>query len=195
MAKQKAFTIAMDWLMKVTTTNNRGGIRCTLTTYLENLDYADDISLLSSRQRDMQEKTDRLTETAQKLGLKVNTSKTKLMKINDKSIDPVTINNSDIDEVNEFRSEEEKMEMAGARALNATRCTAQMGNGKEVVPRSKGAWRRLLPDLAKNHGDRDDGTRTDLGHHHQTGRKPTAVALSCGSRMCHLRQGEDWVSE
>ena len=50
----------------------------------------------------MQEKTDRLIETAQKLGLKVNTSKTKLMKMNHKSNDPVTINNSDVDEVNEF---------------------------------------------------------------------------------------------
>ncbi|KAI0215316.1 Transient receptor potential cation channel subfamily M member 3 [Lamellibrachia satsuma] len=50
----------------------------------------------------MQEKTDGLTETAQKLGLKVNTSKTKLMKMNHKSNDPVTINNSGVDEVNEF---------------------------------------------------------------------------------------------
>ena len=50
----------------------------------------------------MQEKTDILIETAQKLGLKVNTSKTKLMKMNHKSNDPVTINNSDVDEVNEF---------------------------------------------------------------------------------------------
>ena len=91
------FTVAMDWLMKVTTTFSRRGFRWTHTTYLENLDYADDISLLSSRQRDIQEKTDRL-----KLGLKVNTSKTKLMKMNHKSNDPVTMNNSDIDEVNEL---------------------------------------------------------------------------------------------
>ena len=96
------FTVAMDWLVKVTTTDSRRGIRRTLTTYLEDEDYADDISPLSSQQRDMQEKTDRLTETAQKLGLKVNTSKTKLMKMNHKSDDPVTINNSDVDEVNEF---------------------------------------------------------------------------------------------
>ena len=96
------FTVTTDWLMKVTTTDSRRGIRWTLTTYLVDLDYIDDISLLSSRQRDMQEKTDRLTATAPKLGLKVNTSKPKLMKMNHKSNDPVTINNSDIDEVSEF---------------------------------------------------------------------------------------------
>ena len=87
------FTVATDWLMKMTTTYSRKGFRWTLTTYLEDLDYADDISLLSSRQRDMQVKTNRLNETAQKLGLKANTSKTKLMKMNHKSNDPVTINN------------------------------------------------------------------------------------------------------
>ena len=88
--------------MKMTTTYSRKGFRWTLTTYLDDLDYADGISLLSSRQRDMQEKTNRLNETAQKLGLKANTSKTKLMKMNHKSNDPVTINNRDIDEVSEF---------------------------------------------------------------------------------------------
>ena len=50
----------------------------------------------------MQEKTDRLTETAQKLDLKINTRKTKLIKTNHNSNDSVTINNSEVDEVNEF---------------------------------------------------------------------------------------------
>ena len=61
--------------MKLTTTDSKKGIRWTITTYLEDLDYAVDISLVSSRQRDVQEKTDRLTETAQKLGLKVKSAK------------------------------------------------------------------------------------------------------------------------
>ena len=105
--------------MKVTTTDCRRGIRFTLTTYLEELDYADDISLLSSWQRDMHEKTDRLTETAQKLGLKVNTSKTKLMKMNRKSNDPVTINNSDIDDVNEFTYLGSKIAKDGDSEVNS----------------------------------------------------------------------------
>ena len=46
-------------------------------------------------------------------------------------------------------------------------------------------------DLSKNSGERDEGTRTDLGNHNQTGRKPTTVALSCGSLTCHLRHVED----
>ena len=46
-------------------------------------------------------------------------------------------------------------------------------------------------DMTKNHGERDEGMWTDLGNHHQTGCKPTAVVLSCGSLMCHLRHKED----
>ena len=95
--------------MKMTTTDSRRGFRWTLTIYVDNLDYADDISLLSSRQRGVQEKTD----TAQKLGLNVNTSKTKLMKMNHKSNDPVTINNRDIDEVNEFTYMRSKIAIDG----------------------------------------------------------------------------------
>ena len=56
------------------------------------------------------------------------------------------------------------------------------------------AWeaeKRSQGNLAKNHGERDEGIRTDLENHHQTGHKLTAVALSCGSLMCHLRHEED----
>ena len=47
----------MDWLMKtVTKQNKRAGIHWTLTSVLEDLDYADDISLLASKYTDIQEK-------------------------------------------------------------------------------------------------------------------------------------------
>ena len=65
----------------------------------------------------MQEKIDGLAETAQKLGLKVNTSKTKLMKMNHKSNDPVTINNSDIDDVNEFTYQGSKIATDGGTCV------------------------------------------------------------------------------
>ena len=122
------FTVAMDWLMKVMTTDSRRGIRWRLTTYLEDLDYADDISLLSSRQRDMQEKTDRLTETVQKLGLKVNTSKTKLMKINHKSNDPVTINNSDTYLVSKIATDGDSEREVNSRITKANQSFATLKN-------------------------------------------------------------------
>jgi hypothetical protein len=50
--------------MTQTLTNGKSGIRWTLTSTLEDLDYADDITLLSSRQSDMQEKVDKITNTS-----------------------------------------------------------------------------------------------------------------------------------
>ena len=79
------FTLAIDWLMIEITKNGNRGIRWTLTSILEDLDYADDIGLLSNRHKDMQEKMDKLTRTAPQIGLKLNTAKTKLMRINNKT--------------------------------------------------------------------------------------------------------------
>ena len=54
------FLIALDWVMKETTSHQRTGIRWKLTTVLEDLDYADDICLLSSFGSHLIEKTARL---------------------------------------------------------------------------------------------------------------------------------------
>ncbi len=50
----------------------RRGIRWNFTTVLEDLDFADDIALLSSKISDLQEKTGRLEEEAARVGLKRN---------------------------------------------------------------------------------------------------------------------------
>ena len=46
------------------TNNRKRGLRWKLTSVLEDLDYADDVALMSSRFADLQEKTDRLIATA-----------------------------------------------------------------------------------------------------------------------------------
>ena len=70
-------------------------IRWTFTSILEDLEYADDIGLLSSRHKDMQEKMDKLTTTAPQIGLRHNNAKIKLTRNNHKAEDPITVINSD----------------------------------------------------------------------------------------------------
>ena len=86
-------------MTKITKNGNRG-IRWTLTSIFEDLDYADDNGLLSSRhknaRKDGQTCKKRWTNSQQQhhiLGLKLNTAKTKLMRINYKTDNPITINN------------------------------------------------------------------------------------------------------
>ena len=69
---------------------------------LEDLDFADDIALLSSRQDHMQDKTNELTHYSSRLGLHINASKTKEMRINAKSTQNLTINNEDVEKVDVF---------------------------------------------------------------------------------------------
>ena len=52
------FLLAIDWIMKKTTEQGKNGIQWTLWTQLEDLDFADDIALLSHTQQQMQAKTD-----------------------------------------------------------------------------------------------------------------------------------------
>ena len=62
---------------------------------LEDLDFADDMALLSSRHT-------KLGFKGKQIGLNINTSKTKLMKINTRAKNPVTLDDKATDEVQEF---------------------------------------------------------------------------------------------
>ncbi|GFR83528.1 retrovirus-related Pol polyprotein from type-1 retrotransposable element R2 [Elysia marginata] len=49
------FLLVIDWIMKTTTQGRNNGLQWTLTTQLDNLDFADDIALLSHNNRQMQD--------------------------------------------------------------------------------------------------------------------------------------------
>ena len=78
--------------MKRTTAENKRGIQWTLNSVLEDLDFADNIALLSSRHSDIQEKMNQLASRASHIGMKVNVGKTKLMMLNTTSNQPITHN-------------------------------------------------------------------------------------------------------
>ena len=96
------FTLAMDWLLKQTTQGKRQGIQWTLSSVLEDIDYADDIALLSRRHQDAQAKTSGLDEIAYTMGRRINTQKTKIMRNKNTSNTPVIICEKELEEVNEF---------------------------------------------------------------------------------------------
>ena len=88
--------------MKRTTADKKRGIQWTLNSVLEDLDFADDVGLLSSRHSDIQEQMDRLTSLVSQIGMNVNVGKTKLMRLNTTSNQPITVNNQQLEEVDEF---------------------------------------------------------------------------------------------
>jgi len=62
------FNLVVDWIMRRTAENQIKGIRRTPFSYLEDLDYADDLALLSHTHTHIQEKTQRLKGTQSALG-------------------------------------------------------------------------------------------------------------------------------
>ena len=54
------FLLVIDWIMKTVTSNRNNGIQWTLLTQQDDLDFADDLALLSHNKKQMQNKTDLL---------------------------------------------------------------------------------------------------------------------------------------
>lgn len=95
------FLMVIDWVSK-TSYENPKGIQWTLSTRLEDLDFADDICMISHRYQDTQHQATSLETTAKQTGLYINPQKTKTMRINTNQTEKIKIRNTEIDDVNEF---------------------------------------------------------------------------------------------
>ena len=88
--------------MRQSTAGQRTGIQWTFTKQLEDLDFADNISLLSHKQKDAQEKLCRVAAEAEKTGLQINIGKTEAMRVNNKQDDSLRPHQENIKEVDKF---------------------------------------------------------------------------------------------
>ena len=96
------FLLVVDWVMRNTTKDRPRGLKWNDGEYLEDLDYADDIVLLSQSWNDAQEKLDRLANFGERTGLKINIDKTESMRINCTNPVLFTIWTDGINEVHKF---------------------------------------------------------------------------------------------
>ena len=79
------FLTVVDWIMRRNTTaGNKTGIRWNFTSKLEDLDFVDDIALVSSCYTHMQTNTRQLNQFAARTGLTLNKKKTQVLRINSK---------------------------------------------------------------------------------------------------------------
>ncbi|GFR97185.1 endonuclease-reverse transcriptase [Elysia marginata] len=85
--------------MKSTVGNGENGIRWKFMSKLDDLDFADDIALLSSTQQHFQQKTDNLVLLSHQTGLRVNPEKCKTLRIYEKSTDNIRVDNATLEDV------------------------------------------------------------------------------------------------
>ena len=88
--------------MKTSTKQTRNGIQWTLWTQLEDLDFSDDIALLSHTHKQMQDKINIITEVSSQTGLNVNRNKTKVLHNNTHQTEPITLAGESLKDVTSF---------------------------------------------------------------------------------------------
>ena len=73
-----------------------------MMTVLKDQEYADDISLLSSKHQDAQQKAQHLSKTANTIGVKDNTKKTQVLRKNTRVNKPVMIDGKHLEDTEDF---------------------------------------------------------------------------------------------
>ena len=96
------FVLVIDWIMRKTIRRKRG-IQWGLDT-MEDLNFADDLALLSTSRRNLQQKKSELEGHAKRTGLHINTAKTKVMNIKTVDNQPIVIGIDDVETVDSFTS-------------------------------------------------------------------------------------------
>ena len=96
------FLLVIDWVMRKSLREGNTGIRWRFTNKLEDLDFADDLALLSSTRRQLQLKNERLSNASKGTGLKININKTKVMRFNAASEEKVIVNGEELEDVDSF---------------------------------------------------------------------------------------------
>nr|KAG5699276.1 hypothetical protein BaRGS_000478 [Batillaria attramentaria] len=131
------FLLVIDWIMKTTTTGRKNGIQWTLWAQLDDLDFADDLALLSHSHSQMQDKTTCLEATSAGTGLKISRRKTELMKINTTANTPVTVGGEPIREVESFVYLGSVVDGQGGTDRDVT---ARIGKARAAMVMLKNIW-------------------------------------------------------
>ena len=96
------FLVVLDWVTRTAYAGSGKGIQWTFLRRLEDLEFADDLVLLSHCLQDLQDKVNALSKAAQHVGLRISQDKTKLLRTNNQQEAPVTIEGTAVEDVSEF---------------------------------------------------------------------------------------------
>ncbi|VDO73005.1 unnamed protein product [Schistosoma margrebowiei] len=88
--------------MKTSTSEGKHGIKWTSRMQLNDLDFADDLALLSQTQQQMQAKTNSVAAASAAVGLNIHKGKSKVLRYNTECTNPITIDGEDLEDVKTF---------------------------------------------------------------------------------------------
>ncbi|VDP59535.1 unnamed protein product [Schistosoma mattheei] len=88
--------------VETSTSDGKRGIPWTSRMQLDDLDFADDLALLSQTQQQMQEKTTIVAAASAAVGLNIHNGKSKILRYNTACTNPITIDGEDLEDVKTF---------------------------------------------------------------------------------------------
>ncbi|XP_078663299.1 uncharacterized protein LOC144906655 [Branchiostoma floridae x Branchiostoma belcheri] len=133
------FITALDWIMGETTREGRTGIQWTLLNMLDDLDFADDLVLLSHSIHQMRVKTKKLEQNSSTVGLGVNAKKTKEMRVKTTgNAKPVCCRGEELETVREFTYLGSVITNDGGSSKDVD---ARIGKARTAFAQLKPVWR------------------------------------------------------
>jgi len=123
--------------MKTATSQRRNGIQWTLWEQLDDLDFADDLALLSHSQQQMQDKTNVVAALSSQVGLNIHKEKTKVIKINSTSTERITLNGSPLEESQSFTYLGSIIDQQGGTVADVK---ARIGKARAAFIQLKNIW-------------------------------------------------------
>ena len=132
------FLLAIGWVMKSATENRRNGIQWTLFSQLDDLDFADDIALLSQSGQQMQDKTTAIKEVSECIGLKVHPGKSKVMRVKTPSTEPILLGEEALEDVESFTYLGSVIDKKGGVTADIR---SRIGKARQNFGRLKPVWR------------------------------------------------------
>ena len=132
------FLVVLDWVSKQAFGTSARGIQWHLMKRLEDLEYADDLALLTHRVQDMRSKMEDLIVNGGRVGLRVNADKTKLMKVVTNQAGGVRIGQELLEEVESFQYLGSIINKTGGTDEDIM---ARIGKARQVFAMLKPVWR------------------------------------------------------
>ncbi|VDO49254.1 unnamed protein product [Schistosoma margrebowiei] len=88
--------------MKTSTSEGKHGIQWTAQNQLDDLDFADDLALLSHTHEQMQIKTASVAAVSLSVGLNIHKGKTKVLKFKTMNSNPITLDGKTLEDLEFF---------------------------------------------------------------------------------------------
>ncbi|KAI8514967.1 hypothetical protein Bbelb_075580 [Branchiostoma belcheri] len=133
------FITALDWIMRETTEGGRTGIQWTLLSMLDDLDFADDLALLSYSIGQMRGKMQKLEDNSGRVGLIVNATKTKEMRVKTTgNAKPVSCRGVELEIVKDFTYLGSVISSSGGAEMDIE---ARIGKAKAAFAQLRPVWK------------------------------------------------------